>query len=316
MELASRRTSFKRWAEILEAHAPERIDELPYWRSIVEPGWPALPLDHDLGPSSVGSSEQVRIEIDADVTRVLLTRARRTLGMQMHEVLLAALGRALGEWTGAPELGVMVDSHGREDIANGVDLSRTVGWFTAMYPIRLETGRAVDLSAHLRRTREMLDAIPGRGLGYGLLRYMLRRPELAAGPDPEVSFNYQGQFSARGARSRFETAHESAGAFIDPRSRRLALLAFWCAVVDGRLRVVFGYSGNKHRAETVDAVARRFARELREIATLCADAPPAAHAFRARLDTGAGSAGADHGYINAVPRRRLYKRVVSAFRRT
>ncbi len=196
----------------------------------------------------------------------------------MHDVLLAAAGRAFGEWTGDSALGVLVEGHGREDIFEGVDLSRTMGWFTTFYPIRLDTSAGLDRREHLRRTREVLGAVPHRGLGYGLLRYMLRRPELAR-PNPDVSFNYQGQFAASSTESRFAMARESPGPFMGVRGPRVALINVECAVYAGRLIVVLVYSRNKHRAETIDAVAQRAARELRDLAALCVATPPGAEAI-------------------------------------
>jgi non-ribosomal peptide synthase protein (TIGR01720 family) len=239
----------------------------------VEPGWLPLPLDHDLGANSIESMECIRIEIEVHSTRVLLTKARQALGMEMHDVLLAALGCALGEWTAAPAVGVLVEGHGREAIADAVNVSRTIGWFTSMYPIRLETPCRLDRREYLLRTRELLDAVPDGGLGYGLLRYMLQRPELAGRPHPDVNFNYQGQFVTSPSESRFSMAREAAGPLIGAHNRRWACLNVECVVVAGRLVGVFAYSRHKHRAETIDALAQRFAQELREIATLCADSP-------------------------------------------
>jgi non-ribosomal peptide synthase protein (TIGR01720 family) len=270
--LPAKTTSYARWAQILEARAPERLEELGYWRETVDAGWPALPLDFDRGPNSFDSADRVRLEIDPEATRALLTGARQTLRMDMPDVLLAAAGRAFGEWTTQPVCGVLIEGHGREDLFDDVDLGRTMGWFTTFYPIRLPAGDGIDWLAHLRRTAETLDAVPHRGLGYGLLRYTLRRPELVGRPLPDVSFNYQGQFGISSSESRFSMARESPGPFVNVRGPRLALLNVECAVFAGRLVVVLVYSRNKHRRDTIAAMADRLRNELGAIAALCAPA--------------------------------------------
>jgi non-ribosomal peptide synthase protein (TIGR01720 family) len=119
----------------------------------------------------------------------------------------------------------------------------------------------------------MLARVPDNGIGYGLLRDMLRRPELAGRPYPDLSLNYRGQFVPAASGSRFAVAQESGGALIATQGRRMGLLNVDCVAVRGRLNAVFVYSRHKHRAATIEALAERFAQELREVAVLCAESP-------------------------------------------
>jgi amino acid adenylation domain-containing protein/non-ribosomal peptide synthase protein (TIGR01720 family) len=289
IELQAKTTAYARWAQVLEAHAPARSAELPYWQSVVEGGWAPLPLDHDLGPNTMESATGARFQLDPHPTRILLTTARPTLGVEMHDLLLSALARVVGEWTRTSSVGLLVEGHGRQAIADGVDVSRTIGWFTTMYPIRIEVPNDVDQVEYLQRTRDVLAAVPAGGLGYGALRYLARRPELAGWPLPDVNFNYQGQYvTGASTSSRFSTGREDAGRLIGARGRRWALLSVECAIVDGRLVGGIGYSRHKHLAETIDALAQRFTRELRDIAALCAEWTNDTRESAARVEPAAG----------------------------
>jgi non-ribosomal peptide synthase protein (TIGR01720 family) len=104
---------------------------------------------------------------------------------------------------------VDVEGHGRQE-SDGVDLSRTVGWFTTMHPVRLDladldpaeiaaggdaAGRALAL------VKQQARAMPYAGLGYGLLRYLNPRTaaELRGLPRPDIVFNYLGRFTVSNA---------------------------------------------------------------------------------------------------------------------
>jgi Cys-tRNA(Pro) deacylase len=270
--LPARTTSFQRWVEHLERQAPQWLDELPYWQGVQGTGWPPLPIDHDTGPNTMASAAHVRVDLDAETTQILTAHIRQALGVETHEALVAAFARAFGAWANTPTVGFLMERHGREATEDDIDLSRTVGWFTAAHPVRVDAGRGVTLDEHVRRTREALRSVPRGGLGYGLLKYTMKRPELD-GELPPVSFNYHGLFSSAAAGTRFTYARESAGPLFDPSNSRLGLIEVWAAVVQGQLRIAVTYSDNRHNRATIEALSDRFASELRAMAAVC-QAPP------------------------------------------
>jgi amino acid adenylation domain-containing protein/non-ribosomal peptide synthase protein (TIGR01720 family) len=224
--LPPRTTSWKRWAERLNAFASEVTGELPYWLSL--PSLQSLPSFPPTDP------EAEPVELSTGATRALLKEAPDAYHTQVNDLLLAALARACGEST----LLVDLEGHGREEIFPGVDLSRTVGWFTTTFPVALTLPPAAGPRESILAVKETLRAVPRRGLGYGLLRYV--NPEtserLAALPEPQVSFNYLGQLdSAAGEGGSFDFAPEAPRGTQDDAKARLAVD---CMVVDGRLRVI------------------------------------------------------------------------------
>ncbi|GAA0235496.1 amino acid adenylation domain-containing protein [Cryptosporangium japonicum] len=170
-------TSFADWAVALGTAAAARAGELPYWRDVL--------AGHRPGPAPAAERDEFRIVLGPDETAPLLGRAR--------DRLMAAFALALD---GAP---VVLEGHGREESAvpGPVDLSRTVGWFTSVYPVRLDAGTGTP-AEQLDRVAAALAAVPGNGIGYGLLRYLGPEtgPELARAGLPDVQINYLGRFDA------------------------------------------------------------------------------------------------------------------------
>ncbi|NJC74329.1 non-ribosomal peptide synthetase, partial [Planosporangium thailandense] len=136
--LAAKTTSFRQWALRLAEHAAGGgfDDEVGYWSATGGSG--ELPRDGD-GPNTVGVARSVSVRLDAAATRALLQDVPGVYRTRVNDVLLAALGRVLGAWTGRDRILVDLEGHGREEeLFDGVDLSRTVGWFTTMFPVALE----------------------------------------------------------------------------------------------------------------------------------------------------------------------------------
>ncbi|WP_280372819.1 non-ribosomal peptide synthase/polyketide synthase, partial [Nocardia abscessus] len=216
-ELVAPATSMRAWAHALEREAagPERVAELDYWRSVVATADPLLterPMDPEVDTSGVIDKHQV--EVSAEVTKALLTKVPALFHGGVNDGLLTALALATAKWRarrvaahGENSLLIRLEGHGREeDVVPGADLSRTVGWFTAIYPVRFDlSGIDVDaafaggpaLGAAVKAVKEQLLSVPDKGIGYGLLRYL--NPETAAELPRElpgqVSFNYLGRVS-------------------------------------------------------------------------------------------------------------------------
>ncbi|NYD51276.1 amino acid adenylation domain-containing protein/non-ribosomal peptide synthase protein (TIGR01720 family) [Actinomadura luteofluorescens] len=209
-------TSFRRWARRLaeEAVTDRRVAELGLWTEMLRTEDPLLggrPLDP--AEDTRGTAGSLTLELDEATTSALLTGVPAAFHGRVNDVLLAGLALAVAEWrrrrgTGTRDSAVLVDleGHGREDLGDGaaLDLSRTVGWFTSMFPVRLDAGDAAwdDVRAGgaaageaVRNVKERLRSLPDNGVGYGLLRHLnaATGPELAASPAPQIVVNYLGR---------------------------------------------------------------------------------------------------------------------------
>ncbi|MGT2533051.1 condensation domain-containing protein [Streptomyces nojiriensis] len=205
-------TSFRTWAKALSADArtSRRVAELPLW-SAQSAGPAEILADRPLDPSADtwAHAGRLRLELPAELTADVLTRVPGALHAEINEVLLTGLALAVTGRTGATGTRTVVEleGHGREQIGDGLDVSRTVGWFTSAYPVGLDVG-VLDraevsaggpaVGAALKRVKAALRALPDHGIGYGLLRHV--NPQTAAvlarAAVPQISFNYLGRFAA------------------------------------------------------------------------------------------------------------------------
>ena len=206
------------------------------------------------------------------MTARLLKEAPSAYRTQVNDLLLAALARAVSRWGRIEDVVVELEGHGREDIFTGAEISRTVGWFTTAFPVRLPAGSGDDASL-IKSVKEELRAIPARGLGYGVLRYLgtgEQRHALAALSEPRIVFNYLGQFdSSVGEGTPFKVAPESAG----PARSNSAPLGRWLSingqVREGQLRLSFSYGRRRYRRTTIERLAEHYAAALRELVDHC-----------------------------------------------
>ena len=219
LTLPPRGTSFRRWAQHLAAHAedPERTRELTFWTAMLSAPAATLveqPFDRDR--DTAGTARHLTLTLPAEVTGSLLTTVPTVFHSRINDVLLTGLVLAVASWrqaqgaSGSNAVLLDVEGHGREELVAGIDLSRTVGWFTSLFPVRLDPG-ALDLDEALaggrslgralKLIKEQLRAIPDNGLGYGLLRYLNPQTasRLAGLVTPQLGFNYLGRFAPSAA---------------------------------------------------------------------------------------------------------------------
>jgi amino acid adenylation domain-containing protein/non-ribosomal peptide synthase protein (TIGR01720 family) len=273
--LPAKTTSFRAWAERLAAHAqaPETLREADFWRGALPSAAPALPVDDASAPDTEEFGARVEVALDEADTEALVQGVTAAYGVRVDELLLAGLLAAVRDWGGADSVLVELEGHGREDLFDGVDLSRTVGWFTATYPLLLSAPASADPGATLKAVKEQARAVPGRGMSWGLLRWMGPddvRASLATLPRPEISFNYLGHSAAGGGGAADDGAFGSAGAAPgaarSPRGERRERISIDAIVHDGRLAMGIFYGGRVFREETMQRLADAYVRALRALA--------------------------------------------------
>ena len=275
LSFPAKTTSYKRWAERLHEHAQsdELREEATFWIEEARREVSLQPVDYPDGSNTVESSRSVSVSLPADETRSLLQEMPKVFRTEINDVLLTALAQTFRQWTGETELLVDLEGHGREEIIEDVDLSRTVGWFTSIYPVRLQTGDDAP-GEQLKHVQEQLRRITNHGIGYGLLRYLCEDLSialaLAAAPKAEVTFNYLGQFDQVLEKdSLFGPARESSGASRSASALRPYLLEINASVSGGVLQVSWTYSENVYRRTTVEKLAGAFVDALRSLIKLC-----------------------------------------------
>ncbi|MEK2606901.1 amino acid adenylation domain-containing protein [Burkholderia arboris] len=275
VQLPARTTAWRDWSTRLSELGASAPDGLDYWlqASADEPA-----CFDDMPVGTVGEAGTTVIDFDAGQTLALLQDVPRTFNTQINEVLLTALLLAFGDWTGNATLVVELEGHGREDLFDGVDTSRTIGWFTTHYPVYLNAGDATVAVDALRHVKEQLRAVPMRGLGYGVARYLGNDAGIAAAlerqPPAPVRFNYLGQIDRVLADDTgwkpvldFQSPEHS------PRARRGHLFEIDGMVFDGRLRLTWRYNREACAPGVIEQLTQCYRSRLLSIVEASGDGP-------------------------------------------
>ncbi|MER7843975.1 non-ribosomal peptide synthase/polyketide synthase [Kitasatospora sp. NPDC096077] len=274
--LEAEHTPFTTWAHRLAAHVRSGgLDrDLPYWTEATRQPAHPLPVDHP-GTPTAGSVRTLRTRLDRAATEALLRKVPEAYRTQVNDVLLSALGRALADWTGTGRVTVALEGHGREELFDGPDLARTVGWFTTQYPVTLTPAGpadAPDWAATLKQVKEQLRAVPHRGLGYEALARLRDGDPAALAlrelPLPQVCFNYHGQWTAP-ASGDFAPAGPAPGRDHAPDEPLDHLLDISAVIADGELELTWHYSEQVHRTATVQALAEAVGHALTAVIAHC-----------------------------------------------
>ncbi|HEH8513389.1 non-ribosomal peptide synthase/polyketide synthase [Pseudomonas aeruginosa] len=270
-DLGPRSSSYQAWSRHLHEQAGARLDELDYWQAQLHDAPHALPCENPQGALENRHERKLVLTLDAERTRQLLQEAPAAYRTQVNDLLLTALARATCRWSGDASVLVQLEGHGREDLGEAIDLSRTVGWFTSLFPLRLTP--AADLGESLKAIKEQLRGVPDKGVGYGLLRYLAGEEaatRLAALPQPRITFNYLGRFDRQfDGAALLVPATESAGAAQDPCAPLANWLSIEGQVYGGELSLHWSFSREMFAEATVQRLVDDYARELHALIEHC-----------------------------------------------
>ena len=279
VKLPAKTTAFKQWALRLEkyAHSPEVQREANYWLTAHDTQSSRLPVDYTDGENTVASAHEVTISIDIEQTRALLQDVPSIYRTQINDVLLTALLMAYNRWSGDSRLRLDLEGHGREQIFDDLNVARTVGWFTTIFPVLLKAEDLSQPGLALKNTKEQLRKIPRRGIGYGVLRYLSDDGEvehqLRRLPPAEMAFNYLGQLDQFTDETRlFRLSQWPVGPTRSLREKREHLLEINSWISEGQLQLSWSYSENIHRRETIENLAAGFVEALLSLIAHCRSA--------------------------------------------
>jgi non-ribosomal peptide synthase protein (TIGR01720 family) len=224
------------------------------------------------GSNRFADTATVRKTLDPATTARLVEAAHRAYRTTPEDLLLVALARALAALHGRHETLIELEGHGREPVAGDLDLSRTMGWFTSLYPFRLRLPAHRDLGYQIKAVKEDLRRVPARGVGYGILRHLgAADPALAPageGP-PGLRFNYLGQFQGGTSPGTLAAAPDLAGRPVHPEAPRPSELEVSAMVLGGSCTLELGYSRARMDGPAVEALGATLERELRAVLDHC-----------------------------------------------
>ncbi|WP_338576180.1 non-ribosomal peptide synthetase [Pseudomonas canadensis] len=298
VSLPAKTSALRDWAARLQAYAGSESlrEELSVWQDQLAGPETVLPVARPQGSLRNRDADTVSVRLDAEHTRQLLQQAPSAYRTQVNDLLLTALARVLCRWSGHASALIQLEGHGRETLFDEIDLTRSVGWFTSAYPLRLTPHAGQGDS--IKTIKEQLRGVPHKGLGYGVLRYLaddLCKQSMAALPSAQITFNYLGQFDQSfGADALFHPLDEPAGLAHDPDAPLPNELSVDSQVYGGELVLRWTFSRERHDQQSIHELADAYLAELQSLVAHCLqdDAGgltpsdfPLAHLTQSQLDS-------------------------------
>ncbi|WP_025742952.1 non-ribosomal peptide synthetase [Aquimarina pacifica] len=259
--------SFQKWAFLQNQYAEEPLilQERKYWESICRKNIKRLPQDIEVSSPIVNYDATISFKIDKKTTEILQTGIHSIYQTEINSILIAALGLAIKEIFSTEKTMLKLEGHGREDIIDDVDISRTVGWFTTIYPFLLDVSNTSNSLDAVLKIDKDLRKNPDKGIGYGILNYLTN--EQLTDPNPSVEFNYLGDFgsSIQGESSILEYSSEDIGYSIDPSNGSDALLSVLGMMSFGQLQLSINFSKQIYKESTINRLVNKYQFYLEEI---------------------------------------------------
>jgi len=281
VRLPEKSDSFKRWAEkiLWYADSEKLQEEKAYWLAAQSDSCPKLPQDFKASGNLIKDSRIISRRLSPQDTQELLGGVHHVYSTNINDILLTALARTLKQWHGSDKIRIMMEQwhgsdkirimmegHGREALFDDVNVGRTVGWFTSIYPITLELPKTSDIGEQIRHIRELLKKIPSNGIGYAILKYLkYALPDVSS---PQISFNYLGQFDGA-EKGLFQISDESAGDPVSPMAERFHDIDISGAVVHGQLELSLTFNTGQYKAQTMETLLDNYVVQLKEVVSHC-----------------------------------------------
>ncbi|WP_440115897.1 amino acid adenylation domain-containing protein [Paenibacillus sp. QZ-Y1] len=267
LKLPPKTASYQQWSRGLTEYANSEafLYQLPYWLNLEQTK--IKPLPKDKKGNALCSLQDMDVVLHAwslEDSNRLFSYIDRDSRADAFQVMLCALGLAVRSWNGAEHVLVNLERHGREDILDGLDVTRTVGWFNAHSPFAIPVANA-DWQQTLQRVKKDIAAVPNKGIGHSILKY-LTSPELKRGlihQQPEISFNYHGKVN-EGVKEGIIQCVETIGNSFNSQFSVPFSLYVNIIVLQGRLHIRFGYNQNLFHRETIEQLVTKYSQILEE----------------------------------------------------
>ncbi|WP_367387265.1 amino acid adenylation domain-containing protein [Bacillus vallismortis] len=267
----SKTTSYKTYASKLQAYAEGKklAREKQYWMDVLKEKVPFLETKEEVESYWYEDSDTFRGVLDKEATRKLLRETNRAYHTDINDLLVTALLMAARQETGENRIRLSLEGHGREQIVDEVDISRTVGWFTTKYPVLIDLGEETSLSMTIKMVKETIRKIPNKGIGYGILKHLNEDSELKAAPQPPLLFNYLGQMDEDLQNAAFSSSSLPTGESIGNRHARENAMEMNAIVLDGQLVIDTTYNTKVYSKQTVKHFTEAYKEALYEVIDHC-----------------------------------------------
>ena len=266
-------SSYFQWITALHTYANNESlhEELAYWQDQENATIPPLPVDYSYSSNIYNDEEILELTLSCEETALLTTKVNQVFQTQTYEILLTAFVIALNKWLRQTSFRFFLEGHGRELIDDSIQVDRTVGWFTSLYPAVFHVSDGISLQKTIDAVRDTLRRIPQKGIGYGILRYLSPtswKKEFSDKNHQDIVFNYLGQFDGE-IDEMFTLSSKSAGKNHSHNLDRLFLLEINAAILHDQLSISIAYNRTIHRRESIVQLGDFFKSSLETILAPC-----------------------------------------------
>ena len=275
-KLPAKTTSFKQWSEYLNKHTEtEDIQkDFQYWKQ-----WEyiAIPKDDPHAANVESSTQVITKNLTLELTTMLLQDIAHVYQTTTQHVLLAALALTISDWLDQKKIALDVEGNSRDIVFDDMDFTRTVGWFTTIYPINIHINHHKDdLASIIKSVKEQLRSVPEQGLSFGMLRYLCFdnnvKKALSSQPSPDISFLYLGELAISTINQRlWSLSSASPGVDHHPQADRSHQIEINVLIEDGVLKWRWMYSSNVYKVSTIDQLANACLINLQALIEHCLD---------------------------------------------
>ncbi len=259
-------STIKAWSEHLDTYVETMSnEEIAFWTRQITPT-PPLPFDKS-NSTIIEEKEvtQVHFSLDTATTQAL-QEANQAYNTKIDELLVTAFIDTIGNWSRHQEITIGFERHGRETVASGLDVSKTVGWFTSYFPVKFAHQLHKDIGGQIIATKEQMRSVPNGGIGYGGLRYL--KNAFGDIENPEIVFNFLGTKTSMVPDHGIKTTTLTEN-LRDPRSERHYKLEINLHIADDELQGTFSFGSTVHHPETISVLVANFKKRIKEISRYC-----------------------------------------------
>lgn len=259
--------SINRWANALNDQGDTVFgNELEYWKSCINSKFD-FPKDYDLGEDFIKYSKTVARELSADETKKMVTKAGLLYNTKANDLLILALLKTIKEISHESKIVLELEGHGREEVFEDVDLNRTVGWLTSIYPVCIDLEEA-DLSLQIISVKEQLRKIPYNGVGFGVLKYLCKK--IDDSKRKYIRFNYLGDFSDESFHNNlFNFSQMDTGPEISKENCLSSLMEINALIIDNIFKITLTYSSRKFQEQSITDFMNKYLKHIKNIVEHC-----------------------------------------------
>jgi amino acid adenylation domain-containing protein/non-ribosomal peptide synthase protein (TIGR01720 family) len=268
LQLPSKTGSFQEWADKLHEYAisDELLNEIPYWRVVNDHHIPLIPVDNKNEHGILQDIKKENFQLSKEQTQTLLKRQNTGISnTEVNDLLLAALSLTMKNEFNLENIVVALEGHGRENLIEDLDITRTIGWFTALYPQMLKSNSSLNLKEYLTNIKQQLRKTPKKGSGYGILKYLT--PEYMVDKSlfnitSNISFNYLGQFDTDITRLQYSIDNKSIGSTVNTEGKQDFDISVSVIIYKEQLQITFHYNSKRFNEITIKNLINEYKNNL------------------------------------------------------